>query len=94
MHLVKALIIVAKASRFVLAAPSKPSFEGRAKSSQTIDLSSDDAQIHEYSAADYEAMLDDMVTLMAGEVKTKEKCCRECHKICVAVSPVPPAVAA
>lgn len=93
MHLVKTFVIVARASRLALGAPSQPARDAAVEDIQAR-ASVDHAQADDYAAADYESMMDDLATQMAGEGKSKEKYCRECHKICIAVSPIPPAVAA
>lgn len=93
MHLVKTLIFVARASHLALGAPSKSTSDEALESieaRQPVDGSQDEWD----SADEYESMADDLVNLMADEGKSKEKYCKECHKICIAVSPVPPAVAA
>lgn len=67
MHLLKTLILIARASRIALGAPSKQAFDAAAESIQARD----DTRAEEYSAADRETMMDDLVALIVGESKSK-----------------------
>ena len=49
MHVVKALILVARASRFVFAALSNPTSDGGVHNVQAVGLIGEDSQVEEYS---------------------------------------------